>query len=73
VGGGNAGGGVTGLFGIGDDDRDGGVEVESCGGGDDARSSRTPVREDVEVVASRRWMRFEKKPERRLDPRVCQM
>ena len=45
VGGGNDGGGVVGLFGIGDDDRDGGADVESTGAGDDVLSSRRPFRE----------------------------
>ena len=70
MGGGNGGGGVIDLFGIGDDDREAGADVESPGGlGDAVCSSRRPLREDVVDGASRRWIRFEKKPESRLDPR----
>ena len=69
MGGGNGGGGVIGLFGVGDDDRETGADVDSPRAVDDVCSSRIPLREGAVGSTSRRWMRLEKKPESRLDPR----
>lgn len=54
VGAGRGGGGVTGLVGPGDDDRDTGADGESPGAGDEVCSSRKPLREAWAEIASRR-------------------
>lgn len=68
VGAGKEGGGVTGLAGVGEDDRD--CVSEAARGVEGGASSRMVFDELTFVGGSRLWMRFVKKPESLLEERV---